>query len=291
MTNLQFHRFFSQSAIAGIALMASTAAQAESWNFAPLPMEEPETVVKQFKPMLAHLEKNLSSTIRIEYSSDYAEILEKFRQGKLDLAYLGPLPYITLKDKFPAAQPVVHFAESSGKASYTCAIIAPSDKNVTLASLKGKKIALTQPLSTCGYLSTDGLLRKAGSSLAKNRYRYLDKHDEVALAVARGEFDAGGLKTAIGKKYTHMGVTVIAETAPLPSFALIANSKTVPANRIEQLRKILTGIQPLTHPADKELVESWGNNLRYGAVAAQDSDYDAVRQLRKQGDIPMQGNF
>jgi hypothetical protein len=53
------------------------------------------------------------------------------------------------------------------------------------------RIALTQPLSTCGFLAASGLLREHGSDLAKNFYRYVNKHDEVAMAVVRGEFDAG----------------------------------------------------------------------------------------------------
>ena len=37
------------------------AACAAPFAFAPLPMEQPETVVKQVKPMLAHLEKSLAA--------------------------------------------------------------------------------------------------------------------------------------------------------------------------------------------------------------------------------------
>lgn len=139
-------------------------------------------------------------------------------------------------------------------------------------------------MSTCGYLSTDGLLRQAGSSLEDNKYRYLDKHDEVALAVIRGEFDLGGLKTAIGRKYAHMGLLVVAESAPLPGFALVANAKTVSKERMNQLRDALVGM-------DSETAKSWGDNIRHGAVAAFDGDYDALRRLRRKANIPNNGNF
>lgn len=282
---------FMPSLAAGLIALASGIVQAEVLTFAPLPMETPETVIKQFRPLLTYLEKQLGTTIKIEYTSNYAEILEKFRQGKIDMAYLGPLPYVALKEKFPAAQPLAHFLESSGKPSYTCAIITTADKPASLSNLKGKKFALTQPLSTCGYLATDGLLRKAGSSLDKNLYRYVDKHDEVALAVTRGEFDFGGLKTAIARKYTHMGVTVLAETAPLPSFAMIANGKTMKKEQIVQMRNLLTALQPLKNPADLEITQNWGANIKHGAVLAEDSDYEPVRKLRSRADIPESGNF
>lgn len=263
---------------------------AETYVFAPLPMEQPETVVKQVKPMLQHLEKATAASFRIEYSADYADILKKFSEGKIDLAYLGPLPYVALREKYPKAVPVVHFMEKSGKATYTCAIVVAGDK-VALNTLKGKRIALTQPLSTCGYLATDGLMRQAGTNLEQSKYRYLDKHDEVALAVARGEYDAGGLKTAIGKKYAHMGLSIAAETQALPGFALIANSQTLRPETIDAIRKTLSGLQPLKNSNDAEITKTWGDNIKYGAVPASDADYDAVRRLRARADIPEDGNF
>jgi len=266
------------------AAVCGSAGAADSLTFAPLPMETPETVVKQVKPMLAHLEKTVGVDITIDYSSDYAEILQKFADGKLDLAYLGPLPYLTLRDQVSQATPLVHFKEKSGSATYTCAIVAPADAKPDLAKLKGRKVALTQPLSTCGYLSTDGLLRQAGSNLEDNLYRYLDKHDEVALAVTRGEFDLGGLKTAIGKKYAHLGLAVIAESAPLPGFALVANAKTVSKERMDKLRDALVS-------AEGDTLKGWGDNIRFGAVPAFDGDYDGLRRLRRKANIPNSGNF
>lgn len=253
-------------------------------SFAPLPMESPETVAGQWRPLLGHVERTLGIQLRIEYSQSYDEILEKFRAGKLDLAYLGPLPYVVLKEGFPAAVPVVHFNEADGLPAYTCAVVALDERKLTAKNLRGKTVALTQPLSTCGYLATDGLLRQAGSTLGANRYRYLDKHDAVALAVARGDFDAGGLKTAIGKKYAHLGLAVIAETPPLPSFALVANGARLSADTIERLRAALVAAGPAARAG-------WGDNIRHGAVPAADADFDPVRRLRGRAKIPAKGNY
>jgi len=252
--------------------------------FAPLPMETPETVVSQWKPALDYLGKTMGAPLHVEYADSYATILEKFKRGKLDLAYLGPLPYVTLKERFPAAVPVVHFKEKSGLPSYTCAIVALAERKLTVKKLRGQKVALTQPLSTCGFFLTDSLLHRAGSDLSHNRFRYLDKHDAVALAVARGDFDAGGLKTSIGQKYAHLGLEVIAESPPLPAFALIANGERLSPERIAALRKALV-------EADATLRAAWGDNIRHGAVSAADKDYDVVRKLPGDKGIPEKGNF
>lgn len=263
---------------------AQTVQPTEPLTFAPLPMETPETVASQWKPALDYLGKALGAPLRIEYSDNYERILEKFKTGKLDLAYLGPLPYVTLKERFPAAMPVVHFNEKDGQPSYTCAIVALAERKLATKDLRGKKIALTQPLSTCGYLTTDGLLRRAGSDLEKNRYRYLDKHDAVALAVARGDYDAGGVKTTIGQKYAHLGLQVISESLPLPAFSLVANGQRLSPERIAAIRTALVG-------ANGAQGSTWGDNIRHGATPATDKDYDAMRKLRARTDIPEKGNF
>lgn len=277
--------------LACCAWLSASAAQSETLVFAPLPMEAPETVVKQFRPMLNYLEQRLPGLeFRIDYSSDYQEVLDKLRQGRVDVAYLGPLPYVALKSQFGAATPLVHFLEKSGQPSYTCAIVSASGKT-RLKSLKGATVALTQPLSTCGYLATDGLLQQAGSSLMAQQYRYLNQHDAVALAVAGGEFELGGIKTAIARQYAHLGLQVVAETAPLPSFALIANGQKISPQRQQQLRQALTRLRPLQHEADRAVTQGWGNNIRHGAVNASDADYEPVRALRRRARIPENGNF
>jgi phosphonate transport system substrate-binding protein len=272
-------------------LLLSLAAPAwsEVITFAPLPMENRETVLKQFMPMAIYLRQTLGLEVRFDYSDSYDQILEKFRAGVIDLAYLGPLPYVSLKARADHAEPLVHFKESDGKPLYTCAIVALADRKIDLASLSNQKVALTQPLSTCGFLSTNGLLRERGSSLARNLFRYLDKHDEVALAVVRGEYEIGGIKTAIGRKYAHLGLNVLAETAPLPSFALIANTKTLKPETRSAIRTALAGLDPAGK--DKDMLALWGDNIRHGSALASDRDYAPVRALLGGETIPTTGNF
>lgn len=271
-----------------ILCFSGTTLAAETVRFAPLPMENRETVVKQFRPMTDFLQKRLGITIEYVYADSYADILEKFRTGKIDLAYLGPLPYVELHNSYPAAEPLVHFREASGQTTYTCSLVAFADSTPPLAKLTDKNVALTQPLSTCGYLSANGLLRRYGSNLERNHYRYLGKHDAVALAVVQGQYDIGGLKTAIGKKYQHLGLSILAETAPLPSFALVANKSTLRPGLQSLIRKALIDINP---DKSRAMLAGWGDNIRYGAAPANDADYDVIRELLGDVEIPDQGNF
>ncbi len=188
---------------------------------------------------------------------------------------MGPLPYVALKAQFGAATPLVHFLEASGQPTYTCAIVSTNAKTRLLKSLKGVKVALTQPLSTCGIRATDGLLQQAGNTLMAQQYRYLNQHaDAVALAVASGEFELGGIKTAIARQYAHVACKWWPKPHLRPSFALIANGQKLSPQRQQTLRQVLTSLSPLNNPADRSITQSWGNNLRHGAVNASDADYE-----------------
>lgn len=259
-------------------------AQKTPIRFAPLPMENREAIVLQFRPMMEYLEQKLERPIVFDFSESYEKILEKFLTNKIDLAYLGPLPYVELRTKDEHAEPLIHFRESSGQPMYTCAIVALADNPIKLSGLSSRRVALTQPLSTCGYLSVNGLLQEQGSSLADNRYRYLDKHDAVALAVIRGEFDLGGIKTLIGKRYTHMGLKVLAETPPFPGFGLIGNRETLSRETLATICQAMIRLDPAGD--DKETLAHWGGSIRFGAVQASDADYQTVRKYKGNLEIP-----
>lgn len=263
---------------------AETAVQPQPIRFAPLPMENREAIVLQFRPMATFLEQRLGRPVVFDFSDSYATILEKFQANSIDLAYLGPLPYVELRAKNSQAEPLVLFREESGQPMYTCAIVGLADQPLTLSTLNNRRIALTQPLSTCGYLAVNGLLQEQGGSLQANRYRYIDKHDAVALAVIRGEFDAGGLKTSIAKRYSHLGLQVIAETPPFPGFGLVGNRRTLDEATLQAIRTALTSLDPAG--GDQALLAQWGASIRHGAVAATDADYQALRRYRGTLAIP-----
>lgn len=252
--------------------------------FAPLPVENIKTVFTQFNPMITYLEKLLDKKIIIDYNQNYADILEKFKQKKVDIAYLGPLPYIELKDKYPTALPLVHFKNNNGNAFYKCSIITFATNNTKLENIKNKKIALTQPLSTCGYLSVNALLEKSNNSLNNNKYSYLGKHDTVALSVVRGEFDFGGVKSSIAKKYSNLGLKELTKTGFLPGFALIGNQETLSLKTLQKIQTVMKNVK-------KEDSQNWGKNISYGCSEAKDSDYNTLRKAKKIITIPTQSNF
>lgn len=250
--------------IANLSILAK-----DTLIFAPLPMLDKKVVFDEFYPMKISLEKKLNKKIDFYYAKDYAELLKDFESLKIDLIYLGPLPYVKLKENFKDAEPIIHFKEKNGNSFYTCSFVK------FLNTQKIKKIALTQPLSTCGYLSVNYLLNY---KLEDYSYNYLGKHDDVALNIIKGNFDAGGLKSSIAQEYFHLGLEEISKTENLPGFALVANNKTLDDDFIKELKDIFLKL-------DKNDYSKWGKNIKYGFETASDNDYDVLRKMLDKTDI------
>lgn len=247
----------------------------DNFVFAPLPTEDRETVYNDFYPMIKYLEKKLNITISVVYYDKYEEIIKNISEGKVDLAYLGPLPYVALKEKFNDVAPLVTFKDKEGLTSYTCSLVT------SMHTTKKEKVALTQPLSTCGYLSVNTLLDK---NLEKYHYKYVGRHDLVALKILQGEFDLGGIKSDIVKHYYHLGLQEIAITKPFPMFAMVANTQSVSKDRVKEFRHALLNVET------KELA-TWGGSIKYGAVETNDTNYNPIREMKKNITIPLNGNF
>jgi phosphonate transport system substrate-binding protein len=247
----------------------------DSFTFAPLPMEDRQSIYSDFYPMIKYLEKKLGVTIEFVYYDSYDDIIKNFKENKIDLAYLGPLPYVALKNTSSQATPIVTFKNEQGESSYTCSLVT------SIHTKEKKKVALTQALSTCGYLSVNALLDK---KLENYEYRYLGRHDLVALSILQGKFDLGGVKTSIANQFYHLGLEEVYRTKPFPTFALVANASQISQEMIQNIQNALIYI-------DQQELDTWGESIKYGANKMEDSLYEHIRAMKKNVQISQKDNF
>lgn len=252
--------------------------------FAPLPTKDIKTIHTQFLPMTRYLEKKLNVKIKIDYNSSYDTLLEKFISGKIDIAYLGPLPYLSLEERYPFIKPLVNFKNEKGDVSYTCSFISFISTQSSFENMTDIKIALTQPLSTCGYLFVNEVLNSSNTNIEDNKYRYLGRHDKVALSIIRNEFKYGGLKTDIAQEYTHLGLKEILRSKAIPSFILIGNTKTLDSNILNNIKNSMISLK------EKELT-LWHKSIKFGTRETNNADYDYLRKIIKSTNISHESNF
>jgi len=269
-----------------LVLLWTSSHGSEVFRFAPLPMQDPERVVRDVYPLLEYIESQTGLSFQIVYSESYSELISRIEDGEVDLTNLGPLPYVELSERFPDASPLLVFREPDGEASYTCALVTFVGAPLADDAWKGQNFALTQPMSTCGFLATSHLLNKKGVDLMRSGYCYLSRHDEVALSVIRGHYVAGGMKTQIARNYAHLGLQVELESPAFPGFALVANTQTLSAKQQQQIQSALLALQPQDNRKDAKKLADWGEGFRHGAAEISDEDYHSLRQLLLDTPIP-----
>lgn len=269
-----------------LAFLWASNLSAQVYRFAPLPMQEPERVVREIFPLLQYIESQTNLSFQIVYTESYQDLIERIKAGEVDLTYLGPLPYVELASHFPDVRPLVVFREPDGEVLYTCALVTFAGAPLADADWPRQPFALTQPMSTCGFLATSHLLQQKGVDLLQAGYCYVNRHDEVALSVIRGDYSAGGMKTQIARNYHHLGLKVELETEAFPGFALVANTLTLNSIQQKQIQTALLALQPLENPEHAARVLNWGESFRYGVAEVSDEDYHPLRQLRIDTPIP-----
>jgi len=261
----------------------------EKVRFAPLPMESLGSMSREYLPFMDFLETELKTPFELVYKKSYQALISSFTKGEIDLAYLGPLPYVVLKEQFPDAIPLAAFLDSEGKSTYTCALVEFAGSPISLDSDQQKKVALTQPLSTCGYLAVESLLNQTNQSLeqADFSYQFIGSHSKVAEDVVLGHYQMGGLKTQIGKKYHHLGLRIVQESDPMPGFIMVANAKTLNSDKIAQIKALILSIKPSENPDHFEKTKPWGSKIKYGSIPVNDNVYNSVREKWKNTQIDL----
>jgi len=249
-------------------------------NFAPLPTKKASKNIEELLPISSYLSEKLSIDIKYVYKKDYQDILDGFKDGTIDIAYLGPLPFISLKREYKYVEPIITFKQKNGSSSYRC--VLSKFKDDELNTSKQIKVALTQPLSTCGYLMSKMLLKNEFDiELEKQKYDYTMTHTNALISVLRGDFLIAGAKENIAKRFESLGMEIIATSEPLPGFSLVVNTKTLSKKQINDIQKTL-----LNTP--KEVYETWEDVTSYGFIKADFKDYDT---LNVDFSIPKYGNI
>lgn len=255
-------------------------------RISPLPMDDPVKTTKIFSPLIRHVSQLAGKDLELIYQSGYDDILDSLNKNTLDLAYLGPLPFATIRLKNPNIIPLVGFYEGMGLKGYTCVLARASFDAIDFKRLANKKLALTQPLSTCGYFMASKLLRSidANLSIEDMRYKYIGTHTGVAKSILRGEFLIGSLKDSIATKYSNVGLEIIATSKLLPSFILVANENTLNKELILEIKRGL-----LRTP--KSIYSTWEKRFSRGMFEVSREDFDEIIEFLKEMKIPKKGNF
>jgi len=273
--------FFKCFSIFLLLNMALYAQKKDSIYFSPLPLKNTAKNIQDFLPLTSYLEEKINTRIKYIHKNNYKDIIEDFEEGKIDIAYLGPLPYIALKKKYPFIKPIATIKQNNGTTKYRC--VLTKFKSDTIDISKPIKVALTQPLSTCGYYMTQELLKQnLQVELKEQQFSYKMSHSNAILSVLEGNYILAGVKDTIAKKYKSVGMEIIAQSEPLAGFLLVGNLKTLSLEQIKQLKKEILNIEPSTY-------KKWSGVFSNGFIKTNTNEYDLINV--EFNNIPLKGNI
>ncbi len=129
----------------------------------------------------------------------YNDLTQRLARGELDLAWLSPVPVISLAQNGRAV-PIVSLHRDR-LVHYRCAIIVPATKPIAnLAALRGLRAAWVDQHSAAGYILPRIELAAHGMGQGDlGAERFLGSHDAVVRAVASGQADFGATYARIAR--------------------------------------------------------------------------------------------
>lgn len=236
------------------------------------PYDTPSRIYARFRPLTLYLAGVLEHPIKLVIASTYDEQIAMIADGRADLTYIGPTPYVQARNR--AAIRILAGEAENGQAFYQSAIVVRASSPIAaLADLKGKRVAFGAAISMSSTVAPTLMLAQAAVKLEDLAgHAQLDRHERVALSVLHGDFDAGGLRLDIARQYLPRGLKILATSQPLPPH-LIACSPRFPGALESRARHALLG------PDESGLraFGSLGEAIRF--VPIDDTHYHSVRRM------------
>ena len=251
------------------------------------PYESASRLLSRFKPLADYLTQQIGRPVGVEIAKDYRTHIESIGDDRLDIAYMGPASYIELTARM-GAKPLLARQAIDGSPTFHGVIFTRRDSGLTtLEELAGKRFAFGDPQSTMSHLVPRYMLMKAGVAVDRlSGYNFLGSHDDVALAVLAGDYDAGAVKEEVFTRYRARGLRMLAMT-PAFSEHLLVGSNKLSVDLVYRLRNALFALGE--DPQGQKIMQGIKSGMT-GWVPVEDSNYEGLRtilgELKKSGIQP-----
>lgn len=250
---------------------------------------------QRMKPITDFLSRQAGITFETWSPTDYASTMLELARGKLDLAWLTPFLYArSNEDGVATAALKMLKKDASGRLSDTAEalIVVRADGPQSLADLKGKTIAATDPADAVGWLFPAERMAKEGVNPLKDAridyrstphgtlIRLLQKGAEAAFTTPAAMSHPDVLKV---EKEPDKATRVLARIEGIP-LDLIVLRRSLNPKTAEKVRTALRALTDTTRAVVQEqgqtryLLAVFGYD---GAQEARDSDYTRVKEAAR----------
>ncbi len=243
-------------------------------RFGVVPLESPAVMFKKFTPLADYLTRKLGRTVELKVAVDFEGAINDIGQKVTQLCYMTPSTYIEAHRKYGVK--VLVKALREGKPYHHSVIITRADSDIkSVEGLKGRRFAFGDARSTSSHIIPRSMLKDAGIDISDlEYYNYLGHHDDVATAVLKGDFDAGGVMESTAYKFKDQGLRLLQFSDDIPEFNICYNSSLDEVD-LSIIKTALISLNDSTAEG-AAILKSIDKNYT-GFVEADDMDYDGVR--------------
>jgi phosphonate transport system substrate-binding protein len=218
--------------------------------FSYAPVEEPAVYEAAWSDFLKHIEKVTGKRTKYFGLQNYAAQIEAMRSGRLHIsAYsTGSLVYAV---NLAGAVPFAIMRDAKGPAGYHFIAMtqARNDKINSVADLKGKRVAHVSQTSNSGHQGPIYFFSRLGVVPGKDyQIAYSGKHDNSALGVVNGDYDAAVVADTVVQRMVARGVMKASDfkvvyTSPLFPTAGFAHSHNLEPRLAAKVREAFTSFR------------------------------------------------
>ncbi len=255
----------------------------------------------RFGPLNEYLSQKLGIDFEL-VSVDTQEFAERFHKGEFDFTHTNSLLYIILRE-----QKNLRLLATEKRGQYgprtAGTLISRKDSGIkTLADLKGKYLLFGPQLAPSGFLAQYDLMLQAGINPEQDLAYYgiprgSFKHEKVVYGVYFGKYDVAAapaldLELMIRDgKITADDFNIIAQSEIFP-YCTFGAARQIPDELAEKFRLLLLDLTPestVTYQGEtvKVLDSAWID----GFAQLEDADYDPIRRMAKNANMPPYQEF
>jgi phosphonate transport system substrate-binding protein len=176
--------------------------------FTYAPVEDPAVYEGAWGDFLKHLEKVTGKKTKYFGLQNYAAQIEAMRSGRLHVSAFstGSVVYAV---NLAGGVPFAIMRDAKGPSGYHLVLItqARNDKIKTIADLKGKRVAHVSQTSSSGHQAPVYFFSRMGVVPGKDyQIVFSGKHDNSALGVVNGDYDAAAVADTVLERMVARGV-------------------------------------------------------------------------------------
>jgi len=271
-------------------IMAAPAWAAETLVFTAIPDQDETELRERFGKVADYLEGELDVDVRYVPVKSYAAAVSAFRNNQVQLAWFGGLSGVRARQAVPGSRALAQGVEDTRFRTFFIAHesagLSPSDDFP--AGIEGKTFTFGSKGSTSGRLMPEFYIRDhfgASPREVFERVGFSGNHTRTIALVESGTYQVGALNFQVWKDQVAQGnvdtdaVQVIWKTPTYPDYQWTIRGDVdarFGEGFADRVQKALINMD------DPALLQTFP---REGFVAAENSDYDPVRDTAKKLDL------